>query len=702
MEKKLLLVLFGCIFIFTGCKHKNQKLVYPQTRMDSNIEDGYFGTIIKDPYRWLEDDNSEETKEWVDQQIKVSDSYLSQIPFRDKIKKRFEELMKYPTQSYPIKKGEYYFIYKNDGTQNQRSIYIKKNIDEQEQEILNPNNLSKDGIVSINGIDVSEDNKYLAYSISKGGSDWQEVYVKEIESKKDLEDKVQWIKFGGISWYKNGFFYSKYPTPKDGDALKGQNENQKIYYHDLGTLQEEDKIVFEIPEQPRWGMSSYIEKGSNYLLLFINKSTYGNKVFVKDLKSNKLHKIIDDFDNRYSIVKINGDKLFFLTDKDAVNNKLISIDIKTSRREDIIAEKDYVLNSVSIGDDKIICNYLKDAKSKIEVCDLSGKYIYDVKIPQGIASVSGFDLGKGENFTYYNVVNFTTPGDIYKYDIKNNISEVYKKSEIKFDGEKYETKQIFFESKDGKKIPMFVTHKKDLVLDGNRPTLIYGYGGFNISLTPRFSPNAVQIMENNGVYVSVNLRGGGEYGSIWHNAGTKMNKQNVFDDMISACEYMINNKYTNPEKLAINGGSNGGLLVGAVTNQIPNLIKVAIPQVGVMDMLRYQHFTIGRYWATDYGTSEDSKEMFEYLYKYSPLHNIKEGIKYPAVMVTTADHDDRVVPAHSFKYIAELQAKYKGDNPVIIRIDKNAGHGSGKPVNKRIEEYTDMISFIFYNMNEKI
>ena len=552
------------------------------------------------------------------------------------------------------------------------------------------------------GLIYPPDNKYMAYSISKGGSDWRQVLVKDLETKKDIKDKIDWLKFSGIAWSNNGFYYARYPEPKKGDNLKGANKNCKIFYHKIGEDQSQDKLIFEMPNNPEYGMSVYIEKNTNYLIINITKSTYGNMLYAMDLKTKKIHKIINDFKKEYNVVKVKKDEVIMLTDKDAPNKKLISYNIKTKKESILISEKNYVINGCSIGKDKIILNYIKDAHSKVEIFDINGKYLYDLELPTKVATISGFDLEKGSNETYYSSRTFTTPGDIYKYNIKENKSTLYKKSAVKFDGSDYETKQVFFESKDGTKVPMFITHKKGLKLDGKRPTLLYGYGGFNISLTPRYSSRAIVMIENGGVYVQVNLRGGGEYGETWHEQGIKMNKQNVFDDFIYAGEYLIKNKYTNSNKLAINGGSNGGLLVGAVVNQRPDLMKVAIPQVGVLDMLRYQKFTIGRYWATDYGTSEDSKEMFEYLYKYSPVHTVKENVNYPAIMITTGDHDDRVVPAHSFKYGAELQTKYKGHNPTLIRIDKDAGHGAGKPIYKYIEENTDIMSFIFYNIGEKI
>lgn len=683
--------------LLVSCNNTSSNMTYPKTEK-GNTETDYFGTKVKDPYRWLEDDNSKATKTWVDEQIKTTQTFLSKIPFRGKIKKRFEELMKYPSESAPFKKGNFYFTYKNNGEQNQSVLYMKKEIDGDDVEVLNPNTLSKEGIISLAGFSLSADSKYMAYITSKGGSDWRQVSIKDLDTKIDLKDKIDWVKFSGIAWYKDGFYYARYPKPKKGDDLKGANENCKIYYHKLKTSQSEDNLVFELPENPDWGMGVSIEKKSNFLIINLSNSTYGNRIFIKDLITEEVFKLVDNFEKEYSIIKEENGKLLVITDDNAQNRKLISIDIRTNKREDIIQEKEYVLRTCSIYKDKIIAQYIKDAHSKIEIFDRDGQYLYDVDLPQKIATVTGFKISKDDDFTFYSLNSFTARGDIYKYNISNNTSELYKKSEIKFDNTNYTTKQVFYTSKDGTKVPMFITHKKGIKLDGKRPTLLYAYGGFNISITPRFNSAGILFIENGGIYVSANLRGGGEYGDEWHKSGTKMNKQNVFDDFISAAEYLIANKYTNPNKLSINGGSNGGLLMGAVTNQRPDLFKVAITQVGVLDMLRYQLFTIGRYWATDYGTSEDSKEMFEYLYKYSPLHNVKSSTKYPAIMVTTGDHDDRVVPAHSFKYIATVQDKNKSDNPTIIRIDKNAGHGSGKPISKSIEEYTDIVSFIFYNL----
>ena len=697
--KHLFLPAIALFAISCNSTNPKEKIMYPETVKVDTVDE-YFGHQVADPYRWLEDDNSEETKAWVEAQNKVTQEYLAKIPFRDDIKERLTKLWDYPRNSAPYKKGGYYFVFKNNGLQNQSVAYYMKTLQDEPKVLLDPNLLSDDGTVSLSQFVVSEDGKYLAYGVSRGGSDWNEFYVKDIESGNDLKDHIQWVKFSGISWYKDGFFYSRYPEPAGDDVLKGVNENNKVYYHKLGDNQTDDKLVYEDTANPQWGFHAGLTEDFKYLCINVTESTSGNALYIKDMATEKLTKIVESFSSDYEVVDhING-KLLVLTNYKAPKYKVIAIDPNNCSSEnwnDFIPESEGVLRGVSIIGGKIIASYMEDAHSKIRIFDIDGKSMYDLD-NQEVGTISGFSGKMEDSETFYTVTSFTTPSTIYRYDVANNKSEVYESSAIDFDATKYETKQVFYTSKDGTKVPMFIVHKKGLKLDGKRPTLLYGYGGFNVSLTPSCSVTRLIWIENDGLFAMANLRGGGEYGEEWHKAGTLMQKQNVFDDFIAAAEYLVDNKYTNKTRLAIQGGSNGGLLVGAVANQRPDLFAVALPAVGVMDMLRYHKFTIGRYWATDYGTSADSEEMFKYLLSYSPVHSIKPGA-YPATMVTTADHDDRVVPAHSFKYAAALQATYKGDNPVLIRIATKAGHGAGKPTSMVIQEYADLWSFCFYNMN---
>ncbi|MCK4663034.1 MAG: S9 family peptidase [Bacteroidales bacterium] len=701
MRQIIFLILILGIISCNQINKSKIKLNYPVTKKVDTV-DVYFGTEVPDPYRWLEDDNSEETGEWVKAQNEVTFDYLSKIPFRDAIKERLTKIWDYPKVSAPFKEGGHYFAYRNDGLQNQYVVYIKETLDGEEKVILDPNKLSEDGTVSLTGFEVSKCGKYLGYGISRGGSDWKEFYVKDIETGKDLEDHILWAKFSGLSWHKNGFFYSRYPEPKEGDELSAENKNSKIYYHTIGDKQENDKLIYENPEFPERGYYGGVTEDKKYLIISATESTSGNALYFKNLeeKDGELHEIVKDFDDDYQIVEHIDGKFLVMTNYESPKYKLISIDVNNYGKEnwkDIIPESENVLKYASVVGGKIFVNYMQDAHSVIKVYDLEGNYQYDVELPT-IGSVGGFSGEKDDEITFYTLTSYTYPSVVYKYNIAENKSEVYTKSQVDFEPDKYETKQVFYESKDGTKIPMFITHKKGLKLDGNNPTLLYGYGGFNVSLTPYFSITRLIWIENGGVYVVANLRGGGEYGEDWHEAGIKLKKQNVFDDFIAAAEYLIEKKYTSPKKLAIQGGSNGGLLVGAVANQRPELFKVAFPAVGVMDMLRYHEFTIGRFWAADYGTSKDSEEMFKYLINYSPIHSVKKDVEYPAMLVTTADHDDRVVPCHSFKYISTIQDNHKGNNPVLIRIETKAGHGAGKPTDKIIQEYADIWSFAFYNM----
>ena len=705
MKRTPLLLLLSVFFLILSCNEtKNQntmKFEYPETKK-VDTTDTYFGVEVADPYRWLEDDNSEETKAWVIAQNEVTFNYLHEIPFRQKLIDRLTEIYNYERYSTPFKKGKKYFFFKNDGLQNQSVLYIQDDIEAEATELLDPNKLSEDGTVALAGTAISKDGKYLAYSIARSGSDWNEIYVKNIETKEILSDHIEWVKFSGTAWYKDGFFYSCYEKPEEGTELTKASENQKVYYHKIGTSQAEDELIFQNPDEPKRGYQASVSKDEKILILSEWESTSGNGLYFKDLTkiNSEIILLAEGFDYDYSFVDFVDNKLLIQTNQDAPKYKLVSVDINNYAKEnwkDILPEKENVLTNCGIGGGKLAASYMKDATTKIEIYEIDGTYLHDIKLP-GIGTVGGVSMKKDENIAFYKFTSYTFPGVTYKYNFDDNTSEVFRKPEIDLDFTQYETKQIFYKSKDGTEIPMFIVHKKDIKLDGTNPTLLYGYGGFNISLTPSFRITRMLWLENGGVFAVANLRGGGEYGEKWHKAGTLLQKQNVFDDCIAAAEYLIAEKYTSSERLALQGGSNGGLLVGAVINQRPELFQVALPAVGVLDMLRYHLFTIGRAWSADYGLSED-EEQFKNLYKYSPVHNIKENTNYPAVLVTTGDHDDRVVPAHSFKYIATLQEKYSGNNPVMIRIETKAGHGAGKPTAKIIEEVVDVTAFIFYNMN---
>jgi len=695
-----LLLLAGLITGAVSCN--SGRIHYPVTKKINQVDD-YFGVKVQDPYRWLENDTSKETEAWVKAENSITFAYLNKIPFRGKIKKRLEELWNYPKMSSLWKEGGYYFFAKNNGMQNQSVYYILKDLKSEPQVILDPNKLSEDGTVALSNFSVSKDGKYLGYGISRSGSDWQEFFVRDIQTKKDLPDHLKWIKFSGPAWHGQGFYYSRYAKPVKGQELIASNRNSKVYFHKTGTPQEEDRLIYEDPEHPDWSFSPDVTKDQHYLIISVTRSTSGNALYLKDLtqKNAPLVKVVENFDHDYWVVDHTGNQLLIMTNDQASRYKLIALkdnDLNMDHAEVVLPENEKeVLTGVVLGGDKLIAEYLKDAHSVLNVYDRQGHFLHEVSLP-GIGTVGGFHATPGENLAFYTFTSFTFPSVVYKYDIANNRSDVYFKPDIDFDFDNYVTKQVFYYSKDSTRIPMFVVYRKDLKMNGKNPTLLYGYGGFNISLTPSFKVSRLVWLENGGVYAMANLRGGGEYGEEWHKAGTKMHKQNVFDDFIYAAKYLIHEKYTSPDYLAIRGGSNGGLLIGAVVNQAPELFRVALPAVGVMDMLRYHKFTIGRYWASDYGTSEDSKEMFKYLYHYSPLHNIKPGKPYPAMMITTADHDDRVVPAHSFKYAATLQATCKGKNPILIRIETKAGHGGGKPTTKQIEEAADLYAFTFYNI----
>ncbi len=683
-----------------SCSNERTKMNYPISKK-VDTTDTYFKTTVADPYRWLEDDNSEETKAWVKEQNKVTDEFLNTIPFKAKIKERLTEVWNYPKVGVPFKKGDLYFHYRNDGLQNQSVLYVQSNLEDKARVLLDPNKLSEDGTVALANISVSNDSKYLAYLIARSGSDWNEVFVKDIATGKDVSDHLKWIKFSVVSWYKDGFFYAAYDVPKTGTELSNTNEYHKVYYHKLGNKQAEDELIYQDSNFPKRLYGVSVTDDEKYLILSAMSASHGNALYFKEVenKSDDFKMITDELNFEHHIIDdVNGSLLMY-TNNGAPKYRLVSVDVNNPSKENwknVIAEKENVLSSVKLAGGKLVATYMKDAYSKIEILNMNGSFDYEFELP-GIGTSGAFSGKKDEMTAFYSFESFTSPEIAYKYNFESKKSEVFYQPKINFNPEDFITEQKFYTSKDGTKIPMFIIHKKSLELNGNNPCLLYGYGGFNISLTPYFTPRRLVWLENGGVYVVANLRGGGEFGEDWHQAGTKLNKQNVFDDCISAAEFLIEKKYTNTSKLALKGGSNGGLLVGAVINQRPDLFKVAIPEVGVMDMLRYHKFTIGWAWAGDYGTSEESEEMFKYLYNYSPIHNI-ENKDYPAVMVTTADHDDRVVPAHSFKYMATLQEKYQGSNPVVIRIESNAGHGAGMPTSKQIEEYADIWSFIFYNM----
>ena len=681
----------------------DEKMNYPQTRMDNTV-DTYFGTQVSDPYRWLEDDRSAETAQWVKAQNDFTFGYLSKIPYRQAIKEKLEKLWNYEKLSAPFTEGDYTYYYKNDGLQNQSVLY-RKDKEGKEEIFLNPNTFSKDGTTSLGDVAFSEDGSLVAYLISEGGSDWRKGIVLDAKTKKAIGDTLVDIKFSSIAWKGNeGFFYSSYDKPK-GSELSAKTDQHKLYYHKLGTSQKSDKLIFGgTPAEKYRYVSGTVSNDGKYLFISVANATSGNKLFVKDLSNPKssLVTITNNFDGDTGFVNNQGTTLFLETNLNAPNGRLVKVDFKNPQPEhwqDVIPETKNVLSITTAGK-YLFAKYMVDALSQVKQYDYEGKLIREVKLPS-IGSAGGFYAKKDETHTYFSFTNYAYPTQIYKMDLATGATELYWKPAIAFDATHYESKQVFYTSKDGTKIPMMITYKKGIKLNGKNPTLLYGYGGFNISLMPTFGVANAVWLELGGVYAVPNLRGGGEYGKQWHDAGTKMQKQNVFDDFIAAAEYLIKEKYTSPQYLAIRGGSNGGLLVGATMLQRPDLFKVALPAVGVLDMLRYHTFTAGAGWAYDYGTSDDSKEMFEYLKAYSPLHNVKQGVAYPATLITTGDHDDRVVPAHSFKFAAELQAKQTGNNPILIRIETNAGHGAGTPVSKTIEQNADLQAFTLWNMGIK-
>jgi prolyl oligopeptidase len=693
---------FMALLLLSACSGRSgMKLNYPVTRT-GNVVDTIFGKPVADPYRWLEDDRSAETAEWVKEQNKLTFEYLGKIPFREEIRKRLSAMWNYEKFTAPFREGEYTYYSKNDGLQNQFVVYRQK--DGQEPEVfLDPNKFSADGTISLGEMGFSGDGTLAAYSISEGGSDWRKVIVMNALTKEVIGDTLKDVKFSGIAWKGNeGFFYSSYDRPK-GSELSAMTDHHKLYYHKLGTSQKDDKVIFGADIKRRY-VGASVTEDNRFLIVSAAVSTSGNELYIKDLSKNdsKFITIVGNFDSETSIIDNDGSRLFIETNLNAPNRKIVTADASAPQPEhwsDLIPESQDVLEP-STGAGFIFAHYLKDAISEVIQYDRSGKAVREIKLP-GAGSASGFGARTKDKEVYFTFANYITPSTIYRLDPVTGASEVFRKPSISFDGSQYVTEQVFYSSKDNTKVPMIITYKKGMKMNGKNPALLYGYGGFNISETPAFSVSVALWLEMGGVFAVPNIRGGGEYGEKWHLAGTRMNKQNVFDDFIAAAEYLIANQYTSHDYLAVRGGSNGGLLIGAVMTQRPDLMKVALPAVGVLDMLRYHKFTAGAGWAFDYGTADDSKEMFEYLHKYSPVHNVKKGVSYPATLVTTGDHDDRVVPAHSFKFAAELQSKQGGQAPVLIRIETRAGHGSGTPVSKTIEQYADIYGFTLWNMGIK-
>ena len=696
-----LLLVFSPIILLSQCSLAPKKLKYPDTKKISQT-DNYFGTTVNDPYRWLENDTSAETREWVKSEQNFTEDYLSKIPFREKIRERYKTLLNYDKYFSGIKAGEYIIYSKQEGLQNQSVYYVQKGLQGDPLVLIDPNKLSTDGSVSVALDGISNDKKYIAYHINKGGSDWETMYVMEIATQKKLDDQLDWLKFGGSAWKGDGFYYSRYEKPAQGTELSGKSEFQKIYYHKLGDKQDMDQLIFENKKQAQMYYSAQVTEDERYLIIYKSPGTDGTEVIYKDLTNGQkdFKLLFKGFEFNYGVLNNFEDKFLVNTNDGAGNYRVIEVDLKNPDRKnwkEIIPEKPEKLEGSMTAGGKLFASYLKDASTKIYQFNYEGKLEMEVPLP-AIGSASGLGGFNDDTYAFYDFSSFTYPPCVYRYDIKTGKSEVFKKSVPKANVDDFETEQVFYGGKDGTKIPMFLVHKKGIKLDGSHPTLLYAYGGFNVSSTPYFSNTKIILYENDGIFAMANIRGGGEYGEKWHKAGNLLNKQTCFDDFISAAEFLIEKKYTSKEKLAVNGGSNGGLLIGAVMTQRPDLFKVAIPEVGVMDMLRFQKFTVGWGWTVEYGSS-DSAKYFPTLFKYSPLHNIKDSVEYPATLALTADHDDRVVPAHSFKFMATLQEKQKGNNPVLIRIEINQGHGaSGASLSKIIESETDKWSFLFYNM----
>jgi prolyl oligopeptidase len=675
------------------------RLVYPVTAK-TNVVDNLHGTLVPDPYRWLEDDNSPATKAWVEAQNAVTFAYLNAIPGRDALRARLTQLWNFERYGVPFKEGGRYFFTRNDGLQNQSVLYTVDRLDGEPRVLLDPNTLSPDGTVALAGLSVSDDGNYLAYGTSASGSDWNEWRVRDVRTGQDLADHLRWVKFSGAAWRpdNSGFYYSRYDAPKPGEALKGVNKFHKLYFHRLGTDQSEDVLVYERQDQPDWGFGATVTEDGRYLVIAASQGTDPkNRVLYQDLGTpgSPVVELLMDFDASYDFIGNDGPRFWFKTDLNAPRGRVIGIDVTRPQREhwrEILPETADTLRSVNVLNHQFVASYLKDAHTVVKVFHLDGSFAREVELP-GLGTAGGFGGKRADTESFYSFTSFTTPGTIYRYDAHTGASSIFRQPRVDFDANAFETRQVFYPSKDGTRVPMFLVHKKGLKLNGRNPTLLYGYGGFNISLTPSFSVARIAWLEMGGVYAQPGLRGGGEYGEEWHRAGTKLQKQNTFDDFIAAAEWLIAHGYTSPRKLAIQGGSNGGLLVGACMVQRPDLFGAALPAVGVLDMLRFHQFTIGWAWKSDYGSAEDPEE-FRALLAYSPYHNLRPGVRYPSTLITTADHDDRVVPAHSFKFAARLQEYHAGPNPVLIRIETKAGHGAGKPTSKQIEERLDELSFL--------
>lgn len=700
--KKIIVFLYALSLL--ACQNRMNKkeltlLPYPDTRKDT-ITENYFGQEVPDPYRWLENDTATEVAQWVDAQNEVTQNYLSQIPLRDELRKRLTDIWDFPKYTTPFKEGEWYYFFKNDGLQNQSVLYRQRTLNDEPQVFIDPNTLSNDGTVSLGSFEFNKDHKLCAIGIARSGSDWNEISVLDAETGKLLGDTLKWVKFSGAAWHGNGFYYSRYDKPAEGKAYSNQNEYMKIYYHRVGTPQSSDKLIYEDSKHPLRYFNASLTEDERFLFIYVSEGTSGNEILYReaDKPDQPFRLLFNGFENNYAVVNNIGNQLLVQTDYGAPRYRLVLVDPAHAEPEnwkDVLPQSEDLLENASTCGGKLFATYLKDACTRLYSYRMDGTGKTEIKLP-GIGTASGISGYATDSEAFYFFTSFTNPGESYHYDIATGKSTLFRKTEVKFNTDQFETKQVFYPSKDGTRVPMFLVYKKGLVLDGNNPAMLYGYGGFNISLTPSFSISRIAFLERGGVYALANLRGGGEYGEEWHKAGMLEKKQNVFDDFIAAAEYLIAQKYTSSQKLAINGGSNGGLLIGACMTQRPDLFKVAVPAVGVLDMLRYHKFTIGWGWAVEYGSSE-IKEQFNYLIKYSPLHNVKAGVNYPATLIMTADHDDRVVPAHSFKFAAELQSKHSGNNPILIRIDKKAGHGAGKPTAKLIDDATDMWSFVLWH-----
>lgn len=701
--------LVGAAFLVTGFVEEGSPPKYPETKRKEVLDD-YHGTRVPDPYRWLEDDVrvNKDVADWVAEQNKVTSQYLNSIPEREAIKKRLTELWNFERFSPPSKHGTRYFFSKNDGLQNQSVLYVQESLDAPAKVLVDPNTWSKDGTMAMAEMSISDDGEYLAYAVADAGSDWRIWRVLDVNTGKQLPDELRWVKFSGATWTKDGkgFFYSRFDEPAPGQKFQSLNLNQKLYYHRLGQPQSKDVLVFYRPDQPKWGYSTELTEDGKYLVIVAHVGTDARyRIMVKDLEDPYAApwELVPDFDNLYNLCGNDGPTLFFQTDLNAPRGRVIAIDLRNPDRKnwkEVIPQSTETLRGVGVVGNLFVCNYLKDAYSQVKLFDLKGRVVREVEFP-GIGTAAGFGGRQTDTETFFTFSSYATPPSIFRYDLLTGKSELFRKANVKFNPEDYEVKQVFYASKDGTKVPMFLTHKKGLKLDGSNPTLLYGYGGFNIPMTPGFSMPRIGWLEMGGVLAVANLRGGGEYGKEWHQSGTKLKKQNVFDDFISAAEWLIKEKYTSTPKLAIQGGSNGGLLIGACMTQRPDLFGACLPAVGVMDMLRFQKFTAGRYWTDDYGSSDNAEE-FQALFKYSPYHNIKPGTNYPATLVTTADTDDRVVPGHSFKFISALQYAQSGKAPVLARIETRAGHGAGTPTSKMIEEYADLWGFLVKNLDVKL